>query len=148
MVYSENKTKVLFICVHNSGRSQIAEEYLKRIAGDHFEVESAGLNPTELHPLVRKVLEEDGFELNDKKTQAAWDLFREGKLYKYVITVCDKAHEKDCPIFPRPFNQLNWPFPDPESFTGTEEEKIVQFRSLRDSIKMRVEEFVEETINM
>ncbi len=148
MSSSGNKTRVLFICVHNSGRSQIAEEYLKRIAGDHFEVESAGLKPTNLHPLVQRVLEEDGFDLSDKKTRSAWDLFREGKLYKYVITVCDKAHEKDCPIFPKPYTQLNWPFPDPESFTGNDEEKLAQLRSLRDSIKMRVQEFVKETASV
>ena len=139
---------MLFICVHNSGRSQIAEEYLRRIAGNRFEVESAGLNPTTLHSLVQRVLEEDGFDLRDKKPQSAWDLFREGKLYKYVITVCDKAHEKDCPIFPRPYTQLNWPFPDPESFTGTEEDQLTQMRSLRDSIKMRVEQFVEEAASV
>ncbi|TGC07493.1 arsenate reductase ArsC [Methanolobus halotolerans] len=148
MKSDDNKTKVLFICVHNSGRSQIAEEYLKRIAGDKFEVESAGLEPTQIDPFVQKVMEEDGFDLTDKKTQSAWDLFRKGKLYKYVITVCNKAYEKDCPIFPRPYIQLNWPYPDPESFNGTDEEKLAQVRSLRDSIKKRVEQFVKETINV
>jgi arsenate reductase len=145
MASNDNKTKVLFICVHNSGRSQIAEEYLKKFAGDIFEVESAGLKPTNLHPLVQKVMEEDGFDLSRKKTQSAWDLFREGKLYKYVITVCDRANEEGCPLFPKPYTQLNWPFPDPESFEGVEEDKLQQIRILRDSIKSRVEQFVEET---
>ncbi|TGC06974.1 arsenate reductase ArsC [Methanolobus halotolerans] len=145
MASNGNKSKVLFICVHNSGRSQIAEEYLNKIAGDRFEVESAGLKPTNLHPLVQKVMEEDGFDLSKKKTQSAWHLFRKGGLYKYVITVCDRANEEGCPLFPKPYIQLNWPFPDPESFTGTEEEQIEQVRSLRDSIKKRIEQFVEET---
>ena len=142
---SDNKIKVLFICVHNSGRSQIAEEYLKMIGGDRFEVESAGYKPTSLNPLVLKVMEEGGFDLSKKKTQSAWDLFKEGKHFKYVITVCDRAHEEECPLFCKPFVQLNWPYPDPETFTGTEEEKLNQARVLRDSIKARIEQFVEET---
>lgn len=142
---SDNKIKVLFVCVHNSGRSQIAEAYLKKIGGDRFEVESAGYKPTNLHPLVQKVMEEDGFDLSGNKTQSAWDLFKEGRLFKYVITVCDRAHEEECPLFPKPFVQLNWPYSDPESFIGTEEEKLEQARILRNSIKENVEKFVEET---
>ncbi len=147
MVSSDNKIKVLFVCVHNSGRSQIAEEYLKSIGGDGFEVESAGYEPTNINPLVIKVMEEEGFDLSGKETRSAWDLFREGKFYKYVITVCDRAHEEECPLFPKPFTQLNWPCPDPESFTGNEEEKLEQTRELRDHIKNKVEQFVEETIS-
>ncbi|MBN2109970.1 MAG: arsenate reductase ArsC [Methanosarcinaceae archaeon] len=145
MEYSADKIKVLFICVHNSGRSQIAEEYLKRIGGDRFEVESAGYRPTSLHPLVLKVMEEDGFDLSGKKTQSTWDLFKEGRLFGYVITVCDREYEEECPLFSRPFVQLNWPYPDPESFTGTDEEKLDQARILRDSIKTRIVQFVEDT---
>lgn len=145
MVSSDKKIKVLFICIHNSGRSQIAEEYLKRIGGDRFEVESAGYRPTVLHPLIEKVMEEDGFDLSGKKTQSAWDLFKEGRLFNYVITVCDRAQEEECPLFPKPFFQLNWPYPNLESFIGTEDEKIEQARALRDSIKEKVEQFVEET---
>ncbi|WP_370574247.1 arsenate reductase ArsC [Methanomethylovorans sp.] len=145
MAYNNRKIKVLFICVHNSARSQIAEEYLRRIEGDRFEVESAGLKPSSINPLVVEVMKEEGFDLRRKKTQAAWDLFRQGKLYSFVITVCDRKHEEECPIFPRPFVQMNWPFPDPETFTGTDEEKMQQMRELRDSIKERIEQFVEET---
>lgn len=144
MVYSDKKIKVLFVCVHNSGRSQMAEEYLKRIGGELFEVESAGLEPTSVNPLVITAMKEDGFDLSKKGTQAAWNLFKEGKFYNYVITVCDRTHEKECPIFPKPFVQLNWSFPDPESFSGTENEKIEQMRILRDSIKTKIEQFVEE----
>lgn len=131
--------------MHNNGRSQIAEEYLKMFAGNRFEVEGAGLNPTNLHPLVQRAMEKDEFDLSKKKTQSAWDLFKEGKLYKYVITVCHRANEKGSPLFPKPYTQLNWPFPDPESFEGTEEEKLQQTRILRDSIKSRVEQFIEDT---
>ncbi|WP_094228894.1 arsenate reductase ArsC [Methanolobus psychrotolerans] len=144
MTSSSGKIKVLFICVHNSGRSQMAEEYLKRIGGDRFEVESAGYKPTSLHPLILRVMGEDGFDLSGKKTQSSWDLFKEGRLFKYVITVCDRANEEECPLFPKPFVQLNWPYPDPESFTGSEAEKLEQARMLRDSIKEKVEQFVGE----
>nr|WP_321497482.1 arsenate reductase ArsC [uncultured Methanolobus sp.] len=147
MTSDTNKIKVLFICVRNSGRSQIAEAYLKKIGGDRFEVESAGYKPEPVNDLVRKVMEEDGFDLSDKKPQSAWDLFKEGRLYKYVITVCDRAHEEECPIFPRPYVQLHWPYPDPESFTGTQEEKLEQTRNLRDLIRKRVEQFVEDVDN-
>lgn len=145
MANDGSKIKVLFVCVHNSGRSQIAEEYLKRIGGDRFEVESAGYKPTSLNPLVEKAMEEDGFDFSGKQTQSAWDLFKEHRLFNYVITVCDRVHEEECPLFPKPFLQLNWPFLDPESFEGTEEERLEQARVLRDSIKERVEKFVEET---
>lgn len=142
MTSGKDKTKVLFLCVHNSGRSQIAEEYLKRIGGSNFEVESAGLQPTDINPFVLEVMKEDGFDLSEKKTQSAWELFKAGRMFRYVITVCDRAHEEECPLFPRPFLQLNWPFPDPRSFTGTEDERIQKTRQLRDSIKARVEQFV------
>lgn len=145
MVYNDKKIKVLFVCVHNSGRSQMAEEYLKRIGGERFEVESAGLEPTSVNPLVIAAMEEDGFDLSKKGTQAAWNLFKEGKFYNYVITVCDRTHEKECPIFPKPFVQLKWSFPDPETFSGTREEKLELTRSLRDAIKEKIEQFVRET---
>jgi len=145
MVHSDKNIKVLFVCVHNSARSQMAEEYLRRIGGERFEVESAGLEPTSLNPLVIAAMAEEDFDLSTKKTQAVWNLFREGRFYNYVITVCDRTHEKECPIFPKPFIQLKWSFPDPESFSGTYNEKMEQTRILRDAIRTRIEQFVEET---
>lgn len=144
MASDDNKIKVLFICIRNSGRSQIAEAYLKKFGGEKFEVESAGYNPGPIPSMIVKVMEEDGFDLSGAQSKSAWDLFREGRFYNYVITVCDRAHEEECPIFPKPFLQLNWPYPDPDSFTGSEEEKMEQVRELRDSIKARVEQFVED----
>jgi arsenate reductase len=122
----------------------MAEEYLKKIGGDRFEVESAGLEPTSVNPLVIAAMKEEGIDLSTKKTQAVWNLFREGKFYNYVITVCDRKNEKQCPIFPKPFVQLKWSFPDPESFSGNESQKMEQIRSLRDAIRSRIEKFVEE----
>lgn len=145
MKESNEKIKVLFICVHNSARSQIAEEYLKRLGESKFEAESAGFEPGKINPLVLEVMKEDGFDLTKKKTQDAWDLFRAGNFFHFVITVCDREHEERCPIYPKPFAKLYWPFPEPENFTGTHEEKLEQMRNLRDTIKKRVEQFVEET---
>ena len=144
MVHSDKKIKVLFVCVHNSARSQMSEEYLRRIGGERFEVESAGLEPTSLNPLVIAAMAEEDFDLSTKKTQAVWNLFREGKFYNYVITVCDRTHEKECPIFPKPFVQLKWSFPDPGSFSGTDNEKMEQTRALRDAIRNRIEQLVKE----
>ncbi len=144
MAHSDKKIKVLFVCVHNSARSQMAEAYLRRIGGELFEAESAGFKPTSVNPLVIAAMAEDGFDLSTKKAQAAWNLFREGKFYNYVITVCDRAYEQECPVFPKPFVQLQWSFPDPESFSGTDSEKMEQIRALRDNIRTRIKEFVEE----
>ncbi len=144
MVSSDEKIKVLFICSHNSGRSQIAEAYLKEIGGDRFDVESAGYDLRSIDPIVVEVMKEEGIDLSDKGNQDAWELYRKGRMYNYVITVCDRATEKQCPLFPKPFNQLHWPFPDPTSFEGTREERLEKTRALKDELKERIEQFVAE----
>ncbi len=136
------KDSVLFICTHNSARSQMAEAYLKRIAGEDFIVESAGLEPGKLNPAVVAVLKEDGINISDKKPQSVFDLFKSGKTYHYVITVCDKEAEEKCPTFPGMHKKELWPFPDPSSFTGTQEEILEQTREVRDAVKKRIEEYI------
>jgi arsenate reductase len=131
----ENRIKVLFICQHNSGRSQMAEAYLRKLYGDRFEVESAGLEPSEsINPLVVKVMAEEGIDLSHKKPRSLFSLFKEGRLYDYVITVCHDGESK-CPIFPGITRRAHAPFPDPAAVTGTEAEKIEQVRRIRDEIK-------------
>ncbi|WP_449242275.1 arsenate reductase ArsC [Desulfovibrio sp.] len=132
------KTKVLFICVHNSGRSQMAEAFLNRYGGEEFQVESAGLEPTEINPLVVDVMAEEGIDLAGKKTQSVFDLFRVGRLFDYVITVCDDANEAKCPVFPGVTHRWHWPFPDPSKLSGTREEQLAQLRVIRDQIKDQV----------
>ncbi|MCM0755179.1 arsenate reductase ArsC [Desulfovibrio aminophilus] len=132
------KTKVLFICVHNSGRSQMAEAFLNRYGGEEFQVESAGLEPTEINPLVVEVMAEEGIDLAGKKTQSVFDLFRVGRLFDYVITVCDDANEAKCPVFPGVTHRWHWPFPDPSKLSGTREEQLAQLRVIRDQIKDQV----------
>jgi len=136
------KEKVLFVCIHNSARSQMAEELLRKLAGEKFEVESAGIEPGKLNPVVIEVLKEEGVDLSAKKTQAVMDLLKQGKLYSYVITVCDETSAERCPIFPGPAKRLHWGFTDPSKFEGTSEEKLVKTRVVRDQIKKKIVEWL------
>ncbi len=136
--------KVLFICVHNSARSQMAEAFLKQMAGDRFEVFSAGLEPGELNPLAVKTMAEIGIDISKNKTKSVFDYYREGKLFSYVITVCDQASAERCPIFPGITRRLHWSFEDPATFTGTDEEKLRKTIAVRNSIKIKIREWLEE----
>jgi arsenate reductase len=137
------KQNVLFICVHNSARSQMAEAWLNRICGDYFAAQSAGLEPGTINPLVVEVMSEAGIDLSEKKTQAVFDVWKSGKMFAYVVTVCADAEAKGCPIFPGIATRLRWPFPDPSLATGTHEEKLAQVRRIRDDIRARIEEWCE-----
>jgi arsenate reductase len=138
------KKKVLFICIHNSARSQMAEEYLRHMAGDVFEVESAGLEPSSINPFVIQVMQEEGIDLSHKKSQSVFELYKEQKFYGYVITVCDRAREADCPIFPGLVKRLSWDLENPADFTGTDDEILVRVRAVRDAIKNLVLDFINE----
>ena len=139
-----NKPKVLFICVHNSARSQMAEAFLNDICGAEFEAQSAGLEPGTLNPLAVEVMREAGPDISKNKTQAVFDVFKSGQLIAYVITVCSEAEAGGCPIFPGPTKRLHWPFPDPSRVEGTPEEKLEKVRQIRDAIHARVEQFCAE----
>lgn len=137
------KKRVLFICVHNSARSQMAEELLRKSAGDRFEIESAGLEPGKLNPNVVKVLREDeGIYISDKETKAAFELLKQGKRYNYVITVCDETSAEKCPVFPGAKEYIHWSFPDPSKFNGSEDEKIRKTRDIKNQIKLKINEFL------
>lgn len=136
------KKKVLFVCIHNSARSQMAEEYLKLYGGDKFEVESAGLEPGKLNPVVVIVLKEDGIDITGKQTNSVFEFFKEGRKYDYVITVCDETSGERCPLFPGKSERLHWGFEDPSSFTGTYEEKLERTKEVRDIIKAKIKDFV------
>jgi arsenate reductase len=140
-----NKQKVLFVCVHNSARSQMAEAFLKWIAGDQFEVESAGIEPGTLNPLVVKCMMEKGIDISHNRTKDVSDFLKQGKRFQYVITVCDETSGERCPIFPGISTRLHWNFEDPSSFTGTDEERLSHTRLVRDAIEARVGQFVYET---
>lgn len=140
-----DKKKVLFVCVHNSARSQMAEAFLKALAGDRFEVMSAGLEPGVLNPLAVEVMKEVGIDISQNRTKSAFDLFKQGKLFSYVISVCDAASAERCPLFPGLLTaQIHWSFADPSAFTGSYEEKLEQTRKVRDAIREKIEAWLKE----
>jgi arsenate reductase len=141
-----NKERVLFVCVHNSARSQMAEAYLNHFAGDRFFAESAGIEPGILNPYVIKVMKEDGIDISRNKTKSVFDFYKQGKLYSYVITVCEQEAAEKCPIFPGGGKRLHWSFPDPSKFTGSEEEILDKVRKVRDEIKEKIKEFINKGI--
>jgi arsenate reductase len=138
--------RVLFICGHNSGRSQIAEAFLKDMAGDRIDVESAGLEPKPVNPLVVKVMQEIGYDLSGARSDSVFEFFKEGRLYDYVITVCDETAVGQCPVFPGITKRFHWPFKDPEELSGTHEEKLNDLRGIRDQIRQKVNDWVKSII--
>jgi len=138
------KTKVLFICVHNSARSQMAEAWLNYTCDDVFEAQSAGLEPGTINPLVVQAMQEVGIDLSQKKTQAVFDVWKSGQLFHYVITVCSESEAKGCPIFAGVTTRLHWPFRDPSQLTGSAEAKLKEVRKIRDEIRCKIEEWCEE----
>ena len=136
------KPKVLFLCTHNSARSQMAEAFLREYAGDRFEVYSAGLEPTQVHPLTKRVMEEIGFDMGGHLSK---DLkqFLGRTHFGYLITVCARA-ESLCPTFPGVSFRLQWPFEDPSAFEGIEHEKLNKFREIRDNIRNKVKSWIKE----
>lgn len=137
-----SKMRVLFICIHNSGRSQMAEALLKSISGEHFEAESAGFEPGNLNPIVVDAMKEIGIDISSNKTKSVFDLFKQGRLYSYVVTVCDESSAEKCPVFPGIAKRLHWSFEDPSSFGGSREQRLAKTRLVRDQIKAKIEEFV------
>jgi arsenate reductase len=133
---------VLFICIHNSARSQMAEAFLNKLAGDRFQAESAGLEPGTLNPLAIEVMREAGIDISKNKTKSVFDFYKQGKLYDYVITVCSEADSERCPIFPGNAVKLHWSFDDPASFKGSWEERLVRTRSVRDQINDKIEQWI------
>ena len=141
-----SKPRVLAICIHNSARSQMTEEYIRHAAGKRLEAMSAGIEPGSLNPTVVELLKEDGIDITGKQTQSVYDLHEAGERFDYVIAVCDKEAAERCPIFPAEKRRLHWPFPDPSKATGTMGEKLDYVRPIRDEIRAKAEAFVEEVL--
>jgi arsenate reductase len=136
------KIRVLFVCEHNSARSQMAEAFLNEIAGEKYQAESGGLEPGELNPLVVEVMKEVGIDISTKKTKSVFDLYKRGEFFSYVITVCDPASAQRCPIFPGTLSRIDWSFDNPSAFTGDPQARLAKTRAVRDAIRVKVEEFV------
>jgi arsenate reductase (thioredoxin) len=140
------RASVLFICIHNSARSQMAEAYLNLIGEEKFRAESAGLEAGILNPLAVDVMKEDGIDISRNRTKSVTEILRSGRQYRYVITVCDGASAERCPVFPGKGERIHWEFPDPSAFTGTKEERLTRTREVRNLIKATVERFAKTTI--
>ena len=138
----KKKTRVLFVCVHNAARSQMAEAFLKDMAGDRFDVVSAGFEPGVLNPLAVEVMREVGIDISGNQTKDVFTLFKNGELFTYVIAVCDEASAQRCPIFPGMSKRYTWSFEDPASFSGSREEKLERTRVVRDRIKKTIQDWL------
>ena len=137
------KPRVLFLCTHNSARSQMAEGLLRHLAGDRFESYSAGTEATHVRPLAIRAMDEIGIDISGQESKTLNRYL--GVPFDYVVTVCDEANEA-CPFFPGAKNRLHWSFEDPAQATGSEEERLGVFRRARDKIRERIEqELVNET---
>ncbi len=132
--------RVLFLCTHNSSRSQMAEGLLRLRGGSAYEVFSAGTQPRVVHPLALKVMREIGIGISDHRAKSLEE-FREQPPMDLVVTVCDEAAEA-CPYFPNARHQVHWGFPDPSRVTGSEEARLAAFRHIRDLIATRINQFL------
>ncbi len=137
------KKSVLFVCIHNSARSQMAEAFLREIGGDYFIAASAGLEAGCLNPLVIKVMSEIGLDIRVQSTDDVNNVIQRGDRFDYVITVCDAANAQRCPIIPGTTQTLHWSFEDPAVLAGDDEEKIKKVRVVRERIREQVFAFVE-----
>ena len=138
------KTRVLFVCIHNSARSQMAAALLNDQFGDTYEAESAGLEPGALNPLAVAAMDEMGVDISGNKTHDVFDFYREGRRYSYVITVCDESSGERCPLFPGITKRIHWSFDDPSSFKGTQDEKLAKTIAVRDQILEKIRLWVRQ----
>lgn len=137
-----NPLRVLFLCIHNSARSQMAEAFLKKHGGAAFQAESAGLEPGALNPLAVTTMKEIGIDISMNQTRGVLKVLQSRKVFDYVITVCDETSAERCPAFPGKVNRLHWNFADPSSFTGSEVSKLEKIRAVRNEIEKKIIEWV------
>ena len=142
-----NKIKVLFVCVHNSARSQMAEAFLNEKAGDIFEAASAGLELGALNQLVVTAMANVGIDISLNETKSVLELFKKGVRFDYIISVCDEVNGEKCPIFPGITKRLHWSIPDPAVFRGAYKDRLQKTRQVRDTIEIKIKEFIKELIN-
>ena len=133
------KKRVLILCTGNSCRSQMAEGFLRHLGGDRFEVFSAGIKPTEVNPLAIKVMAEVGIDISSHRSKSAMEFIKQQ--FDYVITVCDNV-KQTCPVFPGKYKKIHWDLEDPAEASGSEEDRLVVFRKIRDQIQNNISEFL------
>lgn len=136
------KDKVIFICIHNSARSQMAEAYLKHLAGDKYETYSAGLEPGKLNQTVVKAMNLEGIDISNNETNSVNEFIDGHIKFDYVITVCDETSAEKCPVFPGQVNRLHWDFRDPSGIAGNADDKLKETIIIRDAIKEKIKLFI------
>ena len=139
MTDKQERKRVLILCTGNSARSQMAEGLLRHMAGDRFEVASAGLEPSHIRPHAIEAMREVGIDISCHRSKSV-DEFR-GQEFDYVITVCDNANER-CPVFPAKTQRIHWSYEDPAAAQGNEPMRLSVFRRVREEIRERLQEFV------
>ena len=137
-----SKINVLFVCSHNSARSQMAEALLNKHGQPRFQAESAGMEPGTLNPHVVEVLKEEGIDISQNATKDVFEFYKQGKHFDYVITVCDIAGEQ-CPFFPSQKGKIHWSFKDPSKFEGSKEEIMEEIKKLKEQMKKEIIEFID-----
>lgn len=138
------KSKILFVCIHNSARSQMAEAFVNHYCGDTFEAHSAGLEPGTLNPLVVEAMREAGIDISKNQTKSVDEILRAGHDFGWVVTVCDAASAERCPAFPSSAQRLHWGFPDPSALAGGKEERMAAVRNIRDSIGEKIQAWLRD----
>ena len=136
------KKKVLFVCIHNSARSQMAEAFLNQLCPETFAAQSAGLEPGRLNPVVVEAMKEIGVDISGNRTKSVSEFVGHG--FDYVVTVCDETSAERCPVFPGRTQRLHWGFADPSSFQGSHAEKLSRTRAVRDTIQAKIVEWCGE----
>ena len=130
---------IIFVCIHNSARSVMAEVFVNHLCSDKYHAQSAGIEPGTLNPLVVEVMAEIGIDVSGHQPRAVTDVIESGQEFAYAITVCDETSAERCPIFPGVTERLHWGFADPSALDGAPEENLAATRAIRDQIKNRIE---------
>lgn len=138
------KARILFVCIHNSARSQMAEAFVNACCSQHFEAYSAGIEPGVLNQTVVAAMKEKGIDISGNKTKSVSDMLKSEMTFEYVITVCDEASAERCPFFPGQVKRLHWGFPDPSALKGTAAQKLDETRKVRDSIESQVKSWCQQ----
>jgi thioredoxin type arsenate reductase len=133
--------RILFVCIHNSARSQMAEAFVNQMCSDSYEAHSAGLEPGVLNPLVVEAMREVGIDIATARTKSVAEMLAQGPTFERVVTVCDEASAERCPTFPGGVQREHWGFPDPSALAGTHEERLLAVRTIRDDIRQRISQW-------
>jgi arsenate reductase len=132
------KKNILFVCIHNSARSQMAEAFVNHLKNDVYRAESAGIEPGNLNLAAVEAMKESGIDISKNHTNSVEEMIGSGRKFDLVITVCDETSAERCPVFPGKVERKHWSFPDPSAFRGTDAEKLEFTRKVRDAIREKI----------